>query len=131
VVACCWDWELADNPGVAFSTFAGADGARWLLSLVGLAAAAAIVVVALRFSAGRRWRLAALGLLLGGAVGNLVDRVRLGAVTDFVRWRLGDHRWPIFNVADVALVIGVAILLVAGARGTAVIPRHRVGGDVE
>jgi signal peptidase II len=55
-------------------------------------------------------------MVAGGALGNLVDRLHDGAVTDFVRWRINDHRWPIFNVADAALLIGVAILLIEGLR---------------
>jgi signal peptidase II len=47
-------------------------------------------------------------------LGNLVDRLHDGAVTDFVRWRIHDHRWPIFNIADAALFVGVALLLLEG-----------------
>lgn len=54
--------------------------------------------------------------MAGGALGNLVDRLRDGAVTDFVRWRINEHRWPIFNVADAALVIGIMVLLLDGMR---------------
>lgn len=49
-------------------------------------------------------------MIAGGALGNLIDRVRHGAVTDFIRWRAGDHRWPIFNVADALLLVGVVLL---------------------
>ena len=55
----------------------------------------------------------ALAMIAGGAVGNLVDRLRHGAVTDFVSWHWGAHHWPVFNVADVALLIGAVLL--AGA----------------
>ena len=54
-------------------------------------------------------------LIAAGALGNLIDRVRDGAVTDFIRWHVHDHMWPIFNVADAALLVGVALLLVEGA----------------
>ena len=53
-------------------------------------------------------------VIAGGALGNLADRLRHGAVTDFIRWRWDEHRWPIFNVADAALVIGVGLLLLGG-----------------
>jgi signal peptidase II len=53
----------------------------------------------------------ALAMIAGGALGNLIDRMRDGAVTDYVRWRIGDAKWPIFNVADAALLIGVVLLL--------------------
>jgi signal peptidase II len=57
----------------------------------------------------------AYALIAGGALGNLVDRIRDGAVTDFVRWRIHEHRWPIFNVADAALLVGVALFVVERA----------------
>jgi signal peptidase II len=118
-----WDWELAYNPGVAFSTFsslAGHSGTRAALSLIAVLALIGISVLALRTSPDERGKRVAYALLAGGALGNLVDRLRDGAVTDFVRWRIHDHRWPIFNLADAALLIGVALLLVAGMRN-----RHR------
>jgi signal peptidase II len=52
----------------------------------------------------------ALALVAGGAVGNVIDRVLAGKVTDFVVWKWGTHEWPAFNIADVALVVGVAIM---------------------
>jgi signal peptidase II len=53
-----------------------------------------------------------LGLVLGGTLGNLVDRVRLGYVTDFISVGIGDLRWPTWNVADASLVVGIGILVV-------------------
>ena len=82
-----------------------------LLSLIAAAAIIAVTVAAIRTPAEQRWRLAGFALIAGGALGNLIDRVRLGSVTDFVRWRFHDHLWPIFNVADAALVLGVVLLL--------------------
>lgn len=106
-----WDWELARNTGVAFSTFAGVEGGQILLSLVALVALIAIGVIAMRTRPDERMKLAGLALIGGGTLGNLIDRIRAGGVTDFVRWKLGDHMWPIFNVADAALVIGVGGLV--------------------
>jgi signal peptidase II len=106
-----WDWELAKNTGVAFSTFAGIDGAQIILSLLAACALIAIGVVAMRTRPNEHMKLAGLALIGGGALGNLIDRIRAGGVTDFVRWRVGDHMWPIFNVADAALLIGVAVLV--------------------
>jgi signal peptidase II len=110
-----WDWELAKNTGVAFSTFAGVDGGQILLSILAVIALVAIGVVAMRTGANERLKLAGLALIGGGALGNLVDRIREGGVTDFVRWKLGDHLWPIFNVADAALLVGVGLLLLESA----------------
>ncbi|HEU4728750.1 MAG TPA: signal peptidase II [Kofleriaceae bacterium] len=109
-----WDWELAYNPGVAFSTFSsvtGRFGMQVILSILAAVALCGVTVLALRTAAGERWKRAAFALIAGGALGNLVDRLEDGAVTDFVRWRIHDHRWPIFNVADAALLVGVVILM--------------------
>jgi len=122
-----WDWELAYNPGVAFSTFASAaghTGMRVILVAIAMIALVGISVLALRTPSDQRWRRAAYALIASGALGNLVDRMRDGAVTDFVRWRIHDHRWPIFNVADAALLVGVAVLLLDGLRTRrAAVPR--------
>lgn len=122
-----WDWELAYNPGVAFSTFASVAGhtaMRVVLAAIALIALIGISLLALRTPPDQRWRRAAYALIASGALGNLVDRVRDGAVTDFVRWRIHDHRWPIFNVADAALLVGVAVLLLDGLRARrAAVPR--------
>jgi signal peptidase II len=106
-----WDWELAKNTGVAFSTFAGVGGAQIILSILAACALIAIGVIAMRARPDEKLKLAGLALVGGGALGNLIDRVRAGGVTDFVRWHAGEHMWPIFNVADAALLIGVALLL--------------------
>jgi signal peptidase II len=129
VVAGYWDWELAYNPGVAFSTFAslaGSTGMRVVLLLVAVIALAGIGALAWRAAPEDRMKRAAYAMIAGGALGNLIDRLREGAVTDFVRWKIGEHRWPIFNVADAALVIGVALMVIAGlaARGRDRISEH-------
>ena len=103
-----WDWELAQNDGAAFSNL---RGSQVLLSLLAVGALVMLVVMARRTRPEQRLQRAAYAMIAGGALGNLIDRLRDGAVTDFVRWRVGEHAWPIFNVADVALVIGVALLL--------------------
>ena len=113
MIAGYWDWELAMNPGAAFSTLVGGTGAQILLSVVAMAALVALGIAAARTRPDERLRRVALALIAGGALGNLIDRVRDGAVTDFVRWRIHDHRWPIFNVADAALLVGVVLLLAA------------------
>jgi signal peptidase II len=105
-----WDWELAKNPGAAFSSFAGVGGTQVFLSVLAALALIAIGVAAARTRPDEKLKLAGLALVGGGALGNLIDRVRDGAVTDFVRWRVGEHMWPIFNVADAALLVGVVLL---------------------
>ena len=111
VIEGVWDWELAYNTGAAFSSF---TGSHVLLSLVACAALVMLGVMAARTRPEQHLRRIALAMIAGGAVGNLIDRIRDGGVTDFVRWKAGEHMWPIFNVADVALVIGVALLIIDG-----------------
>jgi signal peptidase II len=103
---------LVLNPGLAFGLLGGLPEAwRWVVAALSLVALAALARVALRVlpAGGAAGRLA-IGLIFGGAVGNLIDRARFGAVVDFVdvHWR-GWH-WPAFNVADSAITIGVALL---------------------
>jgi signal peptidase II len=114
-IAGYWDWELAKNTGVAFSTFAGVEGGQIILSILAACALIGIGIVAMRTGPKERMKLAGLALIGGGALGNLIDRIRAGGVTDFVRWRAGEHMWPIFNVADAALLIGIAVLLLESA----------------
>jgi signal peptidase II len=106
-----FDLRYSENPGSAFGLFRGIPGARYLLFIVGMVALA-VVATYLKRAAPDGWRLAGeLGLLAGGALGNIVDRVAFGRVTDFVVWKVGTHEWPTFNVADAALVVGVLGLL--------------------
>jgi len=107
-----WDWELAMNPGAAFSSFGTGAGTKIVLSLLAMLALVGIGVVASRTAPEQRLQRFALAMIGGGALGNLIDRFRDVAVTDFVRWRWHEHAWPIFNLADAALLVG-ALLLVA------------------
>ncbi len=111
-----WDWQLAFNTGIAFSVLHGAAGARILLSAIGIIACIAILYFERRSDDGRALPAVALGLVFAGALGNLIDRLVAGQVTDFILWRAGEHRWPRFNVADAALVVGLALLLLADLR---------------
>lgn len=103
---------LVMNPGLAFGLLGSVPrGWRWVVAALSLVALAVLARVALRvLPAGGSIGKVAIGLIFGGAVGNLVDRARFGAVVDFVdvHWR-GWH-WPAFNVADSAITIGVAFL---------------------
>jgi signal peptidase II len=107
---------LAFNKGAAFSFLAGAGGWQTPL-LVAFALAAAIVVsVLLLRSPGRSLFCAGLALILGGAVGNVIDRLRLGHVVDFLDLHAGGWHWPAFNVADSAITVGAALLILDGFR---------------
>ena len=109
-----WDWELAENRGAAFSSFASEAAGQIVLALIAAGALVAIGIAAARTRPDRRLKQIGLACIAGGALGNLIDRVRDGSVTDFVRWHVRGHMWPIFNVADAALLIGVTVLLVDG-----------------
>jgi signal peptidase II len=111
VISNVWDWRLSMNPGSAFGLFHSAGGARVFLSLIGLIALGAMGWMVKRAKDRQTWLILALGLIAGGAIGNLVDRIYFGVVTDFVLWHWKDTEWPVFNVADVVLVIGVGLLL--------------------
>ncbi len=105
-----WDWELSFNPGSAFGLFRSTDGARIFLTVVGVLACLAILIIVRRGHDGQRWMSSALGLVFGGALGNVIDRLTFGKVTDFVVWHISTFKWPTFNVADAALVLGVIVL---------------------
>ena len=103
---------LAYNAGAAFSFLAGAGGWQQYL-FVGLALIVSLVLVVwlARLDASRRLEAWGLSLILGGAVGNLIDRLMLGKVVDFLQWHWGAHYFPSFNLADSAITLGVVLLL--------------------
>lgn len=112
VIGGYWDWRLSMNPGSAFGLFHSATGARIFLSIVGIIAVFGMGWMVRRAKDSQGALALALGLVAGGAIGNLVDRIYYGVVTDFTLWHWRDKaEWPVFNVADVVLVIGVGLLL--------------------
>lgn len=102
---------LAHNKGAAFSFLAAESGwQRYLFT--GIAVAATIFILyLLKRHAGQRLFCWALALILGGAIGNLIDRVMYGYVVDFLDFYLGKWHWPAFNVADMAIVGGAALFI--------------------
>ena len=102
---------LVHNKGAAFSFLADAGGwQRWFFTGVTIVISAVLVWM-LRRQHGNRLLAVALALVLGGAIGNLWDRVSLGHVVDFVQLHAAGYSWPAFNVADSAISVGVALLL--------------------
>ncbi len=109
-----WDWRLSMNPGSAFGLFGnlGPSVTRILLSVVGIAAVIGMVYMLRKSRPDQRILHWALALVAGGAVGNLIDRIYFSVVTDFVLWKYKTHEWPVFNIADVVLVIGVGLRVI-------------------
>jgi len=102
------------NPGAAFGLLADGDATHrlWFFLVVSLVAIGIIVSFFRQLAPGDRLHAFALGLILGGAVGNLIDRVWLGEVVDFLHFKLwGGYSWPDFNFADSFIVVGVALLI--------------------
>lgn len=123
------------NPGAAFGLFADASPElrMFVFALVSLVAAYVIVTFFVSLAPGDRVSALALGLILGGAVGNFLDRILRGAVLDFLHFRLwGGYTWPDFNLADVFIVVGVAALMLEllAAEGAARAEPPRVELDV-
>jgi signal peptidase II len=106
------------NTGAAFGVLAAAPpGFRLpLFFAVTVAAVGALVSFLRRTAPDQRWLVAALGGILGGALGNLICRLRYGEVIDFLDFHWGALHWPAFNVADAAITLGVAVVLLHGLR---------------
>ena len=114
VIPDLFSWTLAYNTGAAFSFLAGQSGwQRWLFALIAIAVSVVLVIWLKRLKPNETWLAIALALVLGGALGNLVDRVLFGHVIDFilVHWQ---NRWyfPAFNLADSAITVGAIMLVI-------------------
>ena len=103
---------LVLNPGLAFGLLSGLPGPwRWIVAVLSLAALFVLARVAMRIlTPGTVLDRTAIGLIFGGAVGNLIDRARFGAVVDFIDVHYRGWHWPAFNVADSAITVGVVLL---------------------
>ena len=103
---------LMHNFGAAFSFLAGAGGwQRWFFAAIALTVSIAITLWLKRLGEHQRWEAASLALVLGGALGNLWDRLTLGYVVDFLDVYYGANHWPAFNIADSAITIGAVLLV--------------------
>lgn len=109
---------LAYNRGAAFSFLADAGGwQRFVFLGVGAVAVVAIIVWLRRLRPDERTTAAGLALILGGAVGNIIDRALHGHVVDFIDWHYGTWHWPAFNIADSAITLGAVLVVLASVRG--------------
>ena len=103
---------LVMNPGLAFGFLSSTPVSwRWIVALLSIGALAVLGVVGLRLLPTGGWLSGlALGLIFGGAIGNLIDRARFGAVVDFLDFYWRGYHWPAFNVADSGISVGVTLL---------------------
>ncbi|MQM40321.1 Lipoprotein signal peptidase [wastewater metagenome] len=109
---------LSFNTGAAFSLLADGSGwQRWLFTALALAVSAYLIWWLRTLRPGERLVAAALGLVLGGALGNVLDRMVHGYVIDFLDVYAGNWHWPAFNVADSAISVGVAMLVISVVLG--------------
>lgn len=105
---------LAYNAGAAFSFLSDASGwQRWFLSAIALLVSALIIYLLYKNTTNRLFRIA-LSFILGGALGNLWDRIMLGHVVDFLDFHVSGYHWPAFNFADSAIVCGACLLILDG-----------------
>jgi signal peptidase II len=106
------NWRLAHNSGAAFSFLAGAGGwQRWFFTALALVVSVFLIAWLFRLERGQRLVPLALSLVLAGAVGNVIDRMRYGYVVDFIDVHARGWHWPAFNIADSAIVCGIILLL--------------------
>jgi signal peptidase II len=108
---------LAYNPGAAFSLLADQPGwQRWFFVALALGVSSYLLWWLRGLAPGRRLEATGLGLLLGGAIGNVIDRLWLGMVIDFIDVHYAGWHWPAFNLADSAITVGVGLLLISAIR---------------
>lgn len=106
---------LVFNTGAAFSFLSDAGGwQRWFFVLVAVVISLVMVIWLRRLQPGERLTGYGLAFIIGGAVGNLIDRLWLGKVVDFLQWHWQEWYWPAFNLADSAITLGVVLLLIEG-----------------
>ncbi len=108
---------LLHNTGAAFSFLGEAGGwQRWLFAVIAVGASIAMGIWLMRLQPHERLSAIGLALIIGGAVGNLWDRVTLGYVVDFLDFHLGGRHWPAFNIADIGISLGAVLLIIDSFR---------------
>ena len=112
-----FNWTLMHNPGAAFSFLADQGGwQRWFFAVIAVVVSIVIVLWIKRLQQHEKWQAIALALILGGAVGNVIDRIWLGYVVDFIQVYYQQWYWPAFNIADSAISIGVVMIIIESVR---------------
>ena len=108
---------LMHNTGAAFSFLNDAGGwQRWFFTVLAIAVSVVILLWLRKMPAHERWQGIGLSLVMGGAIGNVIDRMRMGYVVDFLDFYYSTHHFPAFNVADSAITVGAGILLLLSFR---------------
>jgi signal peptidase II len=112
------DWYLTYNTGAAFSLLADAGGwQRWLFTVIAIVISIVIVQWLRKLPGEDGLTALSLSLILGGAIGNLIDRIVLGHVVDYIQVWLGSYPFPAFNLADAAISVGAALLITSSLLG--------------
>ncbi len=112
IVTSFFKLSYAENPGIAFGVLSDTGGNLkvWLLSGISFIAISLVTYFVFNASPTKKLLLVALALILGGIIGNLIDRLHLQVVIDFLELYVGNYHWPTFNVADMAICIGAGLL---------------------
>lgn len=111
------NFTLAHNTGAAFSLLSDASGwQRWFFAAIALVVSVVITAWLRQIDDEERWLPLALSLILGGAIGNFIDRLNLGYVVDFIQVYYKTWYWPAFNIADSAICVGAVVLVLSGWR---------------
>ncbi len=107
-----FDLTLLYNKGAAFSFLSDQGGwQRWFFTVLAILVSTVLTVWLWRLKPQEKWVAVALSLIIGGAVGNVIDRILFGHVIDFLHFHYQQHYWPAFNIADSAITLGVGIML--------------------
>lgn len=117
VIAGFWNWTLVHNTGAAFSLLADAGGwQQWFFGSLAVVISGACIWMLAKADRSDWLTALPLALIVAGAVGNLIDRIRFGFVVDFVHWYWRDFHWPVFNLADAVICIAAGLLIVSSFR---------------
>ena len=114
-----FNFTLMHNPGAAFSFLSEAGGwQRWFFTVIAIVVSMVIFFWIKKLSETEKLQAVALAMVLGGALGNVIDRILYGYVIDFIQWYYDTWYWPAFNVADSAISVGVVLLIVDAVRSS-------------
>jgi len=112
-----FNFTLMHNEGAAFSFLSDAGGwQRWFFTILASVVSIAIIIWIKKLTPQEKGMAISLSLILGGAIGNLIDRVRFGYVVDFIDVYYGTSHWPAFNIADAAISVGAVVMIIYSFR---------------